>query len=120
MPRQSCTVVPAAVMETSASPSVEPLACAAPSGAVSVTPVPEAPAVPTVCTTAGSPSTVTWWPATMPVTLATLTLVAPIAAAADSVVLRGRSRRCVESITESTTLVPVGFGFGWNVTTSPG
>src|SRR3954453_18548553 len=93
VPRQSCTVVPAAVIDTSASPTVVPDACAAASGAASVTPVPPAPPVPPVGPTPDSPATVTWWPARRPVTLATLTLVAPIAAAADNVVLRGRSRR---------------------------
>ena len=63
-------------------------ACAFVSGAVSVTPVPVAPAVPTVWIVPDSPSMTIGSPAAMPVTLATLMFVAPAAAAAESVVLR--------------------------------
>ena len=117
VPRQSCTVVPAGTV-TSASLSAEPLACAAVSGAVSVTPVPVAPAVPTVWMIADSPPTMMWWPATRPVTEATLTLVAPTAEAALSVVLRLASTRCVPSGIAATILVPVGVP-AENVTASP-
>ena len=107
VPRQSWTVVFAGTV-TSASLTAEPLACAAASGAVSVTPVPVAPAVPTVWMTADSPPTSMWCPATRPVTLATLTFVAPIADAAASVVLRLASTRCVASGIAATIFVPVG------------
>src|SRR4051794_17409244 len=65
-----------------------PDACGAASGAVSVTPVPVAPAVPTAWIVPASPSTTIGSPAAIPVTLATLTFVAPAAVAADNVVLR--------------------------------
>src|SRR5262245_42338868 len=66
-----------------------PAACACVSGAVRVSPVPVAPAVPTVATTADSAaapvSIVICWPAANGVTLATLTFVSPAATAAASV-----------------------------------
>lgn len=71
-----------------------PLACANASAGVNVIPVPVAPAVPTVVivTVSGfapAGSTVINWPAVKLVTLATLMLVAPDAAAAASVVEMG-------------------------------
>ena len=72
--------------------TVAPDACANARAGVNVTPVPLAPAVPTtvIVTVSGfAPveSIVIVLPTTRPVTLATLTFVAPTAAAADSVVV---------------------------------
>ena len=70
-------------------------------------PVPVAPAVPTVAIFALSDSTVIVSPAVRPVTLATLTLVAPAAAAADSVVLRP----CVPTAVTVTLVSPLESSF---------
>src|SRR4051794_6266057 len=117
LPRQSWTLAPAGTV-TSASLTRGPLACAPASGAVRVTPVPLAPAVPTPAITACSDSIVMWLPAARPETLATLTFVAPAAEAAERVVVRLASTRCVASGIAATTLVPLGETLE-NVTTSP-
>src|SRR5262245_50021006 len=78
--------------------TVEPFACAAASGAVSVTPVPVGPAVPTVATVAVSavaPVRIVIWPfgskfTLVPVTALTLITWSPAAEAATSVVEIGR------------------------------
>src|SRR6476659_3489404 len=85
--------------------TVTPSACALTSGAVSVRPVPLAPPVPTVATTAlsafDSASMVIAIPTAKPETLWTLMFVAPTAAAVDNVV--GPAANATEVLFSRTT-----------------
>ena len=86
-----------------------PLACALVSGAVRTTPVPAAPAVPTLAIVASSWLTVPFsstivWPAARPLMLLTLMFVSPAVAAAASDVGAGDVRNAIAVLFSSTAL----------------